>query len=133
MDNFQIAIGIVKKDKKYLIGKRALKKKFSPGKWEFISGFVELNEKPEKTIIRELKEETGLIGKVIKKGDSYFITDEEGKWTMFPFLIEVKNDNFKKNKKDHEELKWVEIKELNKYEDLISDIVHLKKDILKTK
>jgi len=128
MNEYRIALGVVNLNDNYLIGKRALKKKFSPGKWEFISGFVDLNEKPEETIIRELKEETGMNGRVVKSGRSYFILDEEGKWEVFPFLIEVDNGNFKINGKDHEELKWVKINELDKYADLASDMVHLKKE-----
>lgn len=41
------------------------------GKWCLPSGFVELNESVEKAVIRELKEETGLSGKVLRLVDTF--------------------------------------------------------------
>ena len=41
------------------------------GKWCLPSGFVELNESVEKAVIRELKEETGISGKVIRLIDTH--------------------------------------------------------------
>ena len=41
------------------------------GKWCLPSGFVELNETVEKGVIRELKEETGISGKVLRLTDTY--------------------------------------------------------------
>ena len=36
------------------------------GKWALPSGFIEIDETPEKACLRELKEETGLEGKIIR-------------------------------------------------------------------
>lgn len=36
------------------------------GKWALPSGFIEIDETPEEACLRELKEETGLDGKIIK-------------------------------------------------------------------
>lgn len=36
------------------------------GKWALPSGFIEIEETPEKACLRELKEETGLTGKVVR-------------------------------------------------------------------
>ena len=51
-------------DGKILIAKRNQE----PGKnkWALPGGFIESNENPEKACLRELKEETGVEGKVIK-------------------------------------------------------------------
>ncbi len=102
---------------KYLIGKRSESKRFAPGQWEFISGFVEPNESPHKTIMRELLEETGLEGVIIKSGAPYTIMDEEGKWTSIPFLIEAQSATFRRNADDHSEMRWVNTVELQEYGD----------------
>jgi len=36
------------------------------GKWALPSGFIEIDETPEKACLRELKEETGLKGKIVR-------------------------------------------------------------------
>ncbi len=36
------------------------------GKWALPSGFIEINETPEMACLRELKEETGLKGKIVR-------------------------------------------------------------------
>ncbi len=36
------------------------------GKWALPSGFIEIDETPEKACLRELEEETGLKGKIMK-------------------------------------------------------------------
>ncbi len=53
---------IIIKDKKVLL----IKRKNSPqkGKWALPSGFVEIDETPEDSCLRELKEETGLKGSI---------------------------------------------------------------------
>jgi len=126
MKEYLLSQGIITRKGKYLIGKRAFHKKFSPGKWEFIAGFVDEGETPQETIIRELKEETGIQGKVVKICAPYEVPDNEGMWKIFPFVIEADN-NFKINKEDHEELKWIRASELENYPDLSEDLKHLKK------
>ncbi len=53
---------VVKKGTKYLLVKRAVEPQ--KGKWSLPAGFMELHEKPEEAVLRELKEETGLKGEV---------------------------------------------------------------------
>ena len=125
MPTFVIASAVVKNKDHFLIGKRARGKKFAPGKWEFISGFPEERESLEDTILRELKEETGLKGKLIRSADPYVISDKEGRWIIIPFLIEVSSDKVFLNTKDHDELRWVSREELEAYKD-ISDLAHMK-------
>ncbi|MCG8338229.1 MAG: A/G-specific adenine glycosylase [Proteobacteria bacterium] len=56
---YHIAVGVVIKDKKLLITRRA-EKGLLGGLWEFPGGKLENNEEPNKACIREIKEETGL-------------------------------------------------------------------------
>jgi len=45
-----------------------IKRKFepSPGEWALPSGYIEINNTPEETAVEEMREETGLEGKVIE-------------------------------------------------------------------
>ena len=57
-----VVCAVRNKDNKLLLAKRNTE----PGKnrWALPGGFIELNESPEKACLRELKEETGLRGKI---------------------------------------------------------------------
>lgn len=127
MKTYSITTAVIKYKDKFLIGKRSTTKKFVPNKWEFISGFLDKPISAEEIIIEELKEETKLAGKLIKTAIPYSFTDEEGRWIVIPFLIEVKENKFKINKKDHSELKWVSLEELKSYSDLLIDVKEMSK------
>lgn len=132
MNTYIIATTLVRHNNKFLIAKRAQHKEFAPNKWEFISGFIEEKEPAEETIIRELQEETALVGTIIKSGKPYVIKDKEARWIIIPFLIETTNANFIINKQDHAELKWITNDELGNCSDLSLDIKELKKQGLLT-
>ena len=63
----QCAGGILLKDKRILLGKRADDLDFYPNTWDIIGGHCEIDEEPEDTLIRELKEELDITPKVFKK------------------------------------------------------------------
>jgi len=127
MDTYAIATALVKFEENYLILKRASTKRFAPNKWEFLSGFVEEKESAENTVLRELEEETKLNGKIIKTAESFTFIDDEARWVVIPFLIEVKNKKIIINNNDHSEAKWINIEELNNFPDLLpfSKLIHL--------
>ena len=127
METRIIVSAVVKHKNKYLIAKRVASKKFAPNKWEFISGFVDTSESSEEIILRELKEELNINGKIMKKAEPYLIIDKEARWVVVPFLISVKDETFKLNKKDHSEARFVNIKEFNNYKNLANDFRELKK------
>ena len=56
---------LVIKDKQILLVKRG-GKWLESGKWAMPGGFLDLNETAEQAVLRELKEETGYTGKIIK-------------------------------------------------------------------
>ena len=115
MKTYTIAVSLVKYKDKYLIGKRSPNKRFDPNVWEFLSGFVEEKESAEETILKELKDEVNLSGKIIKSAEPWTIKVEDERWVMIPFSIEVNSDKFEINAEDHSELKWVSNKELDSY------------------
>lgn len=55
---------VLKSSTKYLLVKRSIKDSIFPGKWQNMGGKVELGEKVEEAIKREVREEVGLtVGK----------------------------------------------------------------------
>ena len=71
--------------------KRAEDSRFAPGEWEFVSGTIENNEKAEDCILREVKEETGLSGKLMNSKSAFEIIDNDGRWIVIPFYVSVEN------------------------------------------
>lgn len=89
------------------------KKKDWPG-LTFPGGHIELNENFNDSIIREVKEETGLtISKPILCGIEEFKTDEEDRYLMFYY----KTNKYKGKIKSSNEgdVFWINKKDLNKY------------------
>ena len=79
-----VASAIIKNGDKYFIAKRADSKKFAPGHWEFISGFIEDHEAAEDIILKELREEINTEGTIEKALDIYQFGDEDGRWIVVP-------------------------------------------------
>ncbi len=111
-ETYCVASAIIKNDDKYFIAKRAETKKFAPGHWEFISGFVEEAEPAEETILREPKEEINAEGTIEKTLEPYFFGDADGRWLVIPFLITVKDPSIQTNPDEHSEGRWVTWDEL---------------------
>lgn len=99
----------------FLLVKRADTKDRNPGLWEFPGGVVEEDETPEEAGMRELKEETGLTGKVLKTGVSGIIEADIGDIEIHPFLILVENDDVELSR-EHTDYQWVDQKEIGDFE-----------------
>lgn len=72
-----------------LLVRRSERERFLPRVWGVPCGKLEPGESPADGALRELKEETGLLGEIVRKvGESSFVSDYRGR--------EVKNrqDNF---------------------------------------
>ena len=89
---------------------------YEEGHWGFVKGNVEFNETEKETVLRELKEETGIIN--IKFIDGFretitYIYNREGKsfhkQVVF-FLIETKTEEIKLSY-EHSNYVWVPFKE----------------------
>lgn len=93
---------------KILILKRNPDRSSSPNKWQPVSGYIGEKEPAEEAVLREIKEETGLDGEIVKKGDILEITDEWGRWASIPYLVSVETDEVKIDQDEHTEYKWIE-------------------------
>ncbi|XHM63999.1 NUDIX hydrolase [Streptomyces nigra] len=80
---------VMDEDRRVLLVRRSVKERFLPRVWGVPCGKLEPGELPEDGALRELKEETGLLGEVVRKvGESSFLSEYRGH--------EIKNwqDNF---------------------------------------
>jgi 8-oxo-dGTP diphosphatase len=113
MKEIQVVAGIISNEEgKILIAKR--KKELSDGgKWEFPGGKVEKNESHKQTLYREIKEELGIeivveelfvITDAIKINCRIILHSYFAKYISGTIIL-----------KDHDELKWVSIKEMKNF------------------
>ncbi len=103
--------------------------------WGFVKGWIEPNETPKKTAIREAKEEAGVSIKLIngfKQEQRWFYINKEKekvrKHAVY-FLAEIPKKSAKKVKisHEHEDFKFVTLKESEKYIKIKSNKELLKK------
>jgi 8-oxo-dGTP diphosphatase len=81
-----------------------------PLKWEFPGGKIELNEKPENCLIREIKEELNIEVKIIKILPSNTHTYPSISIELIPFICEKINGEI--ILKEHTDFKWLHKNEL---------------------
>ncbi|GGV71907.1 hypothetical protein GCM10010512_15740 [Streptomyces thermoviolaceus subsp. thermoviolaceus] len=86
----RLAAAVVRDERgRVLLVRRSARERFLPRVWGVPCGKLEAGELPADGALRELKEETGLLGEIVRKvGESSFVSDYHGH--------EIKNvqDNF---------------------------------------
>ncbi len=114
-----VAAAIIWQDEKLLICKRPAGTSL-PLLWELPGGKIEKNESPEQAIVRECYEELGVIveAKDIFDNSTYNYDNSE---ISFTFINAKITKGIPKNI-EHEEIKWVDINELDNYEFCPADI-----------
>jgi len=85
-----VALAVAVKDKKFLLIKRGIPPK--KGMWGAPSGFIETGETPEEACLRELKEEAGVSGEIVKLLEVVRYEDKElyGDMLVVRYLVKVK-------------------------------------------
>ncbi len=115
-----VGIGaIIMHDGKILLEKR--KNDPGKGKWSVPGGVVELGENVTQTVIREVKEETGLDVAELEHIDvvDQITRDEGGRikyhFVIIDYLVKLKGGTLKAAS-DADELEWVSLNEVEKYD-----------------
>jgi 8-oxo-dGTP diphosphatase len=108
---------------RYLLMKRSGERNTNPGKWEFPSGHIQKKESPRNAALRELEEETGLKGTLLKSGKPFTTETEDGLYRVHPFLVKIYGQP--EISREHEKYDWIRPEELEKY-DTVED---LRKDL----
>ncbi|MCK4927261.1 MAG: NUDIX domain-containing protein [Candidatus Aenigmarchaeota archaeon] len=107
MKTYAAVVGIIKFDDKILLLKRNGKRTTSPNLWQGVSGALKEREAAEDAVLREVKEETGLDGRIVKAGEIIDVSDEFGRWIVIPFLVSVDSDDVRIDENEHTEFRWV--------------------------
>ena len=109
-----VAIAIAVKGKKFLLIKRGIAPR--KGTWGSPSGFIEVGETPEEASLRELKEETGVSGEVVRLVGVGRIEDKEvyGDMLVVSYLIKVDDEKITPGD-EVEDVRFFDIAELPDY------------------
>jgi 8-oxo-dGTP diphosphatase len=121
--------GIIRKDNKILIAQRKKDSWMEPNKWEFPGGKVEPNETYEDCLIREINEELGIIISIerlfMKTSHVYMKGTEEFPVTLMVFLADWKEGTLQNI--DCQDSKWVDTRDLRKFDFAAADIAIIDK------
>jgi len=120
---------LINEEGKLLILKRSEKVRTYKGLWGGIAGYVEENEEPYETAIKEIREEVGIKKEdisLIKRLDPIEFTDyyngEQYDWIIFVFIFKIEKKGKIQIDWEHLEYRWIPPSEIEKYD----TVPHLK-------
>ncbi len=113
----QIGAAVVRRpDGKVLLLKRAPTHTTNPGKWCFVTGYVEEGETPRETATRELREELGIEAIPSREGEIVVVHTDWGRTLhVHPFLYEV-GDIPIRLEREHVDYAWIDPEEIYGYD-----------------
>ena len=120
-EKIKVVAGLILQNNKLLICQRP-KFKDHPLKWEFPGGKIKKNETSEDALIREINEELSINIFNYNELISYnFNYSDLGKIVFINFYL-IKNFTGKILNNFHNQLKWIEIKDIREYDFLEGDL-----------
>ncbi|MDD4901470.1 MAG: 8-oxo-dGTP diphosphatase [Patescibacteria group bacterium] len=106
------------------------RKGFGQGKWNGPGGKVEQGETVEQSVVREVKEETGLqVKNLRKRAELEFVFDGREEWNQVVHVFVTNNFKGEIRASDEGELKWFNVKELP-FKQMWEDDIYWIKDAL---
>lgn len=109
----KVVCAIIEFEDKILIAQRSETMSL-PLKWEFPGGKIEEDENKEEALEREIYEELKMKVKVNEALTSVEHHYPDFSITLYPFLCEVKSNEFVKT--EHKEIKWEKKENLHRYD-----------------
>jgi 8-oxo-dGTP diphosphatase len=108
----------IPKDGKTLIAQRAVDEPFLPNHWENVGGGVEWGEHPLDALVREVKEESGLIVKPVQHYYvHHYLHEAKGKQIIeIATVCEIIGADTVTLSHEHQAYRWVTKSELEKIE-----------------
>ena len=109
-----VAVAIAVKGKKFLLIKRGMAPR--KGTWGSPSGFIEVGETPEEACLRELKEETGVSGQIVRLVSVSRVEEKKvyGDMLVVRYLVKVGDDEITPGD-EVEDVRFFDIAELPDY------------------
>lgn len=106
----QAVMIVLYKDGKFLLGKRSELKKKAPGYWCPVSGHIEPGESEEEAVIREAREELGVLVRPLKKITS--IPTRDGTTDLHWWLSEILEGTPEIANEENSAIRWFSKDEL---------------------
>jgi 8-oxo-dGTP pyrophosphatase MutT (NUDIX family) len=127
---------VINNERKILILRRSEKVSTYKGKWGGVTGYVEENETPYQTAIKEIEEEIGIMEKditLLKELEIIEFTDfYEGKkyeWKIYPFLFKIEKKRKIQIDWEHIEYRWISPHKIQNFDtvphlkDIVSEVL----------
>ena len=124
MQVIKVTGAIIYEKNKFLICRRGPNEK-AAGLWEFPGGKLEINESLEDCILRELKEELDIDAELHSLYDNYSFEAKDVKYDLYFFRIKGFSGSLSRTV--HDEIRWVELKDLHNFSFLPGDAPVIKK------
>jgi len=113
---------LVDDDGKLLILKRSEKVKTYKGQWGGVAGYIEENEKPYHTALKEIREEVGLEKRDVNLIKQYgpvefrdFYKGNSYDWQIYVFVFIIKKNSKINIDWEHIEKRWILPSEIGEY------------------
>lgn len=109
----KVIAALIIRDSKILIAQRA-KKDALYGKWEFPGGKMENGEIEQECLARELSEELGIQAEIGNYFCSSFFEHRGSEWEMRAYFVSSFSSEIQLH--EHQDMRWIDIKDLPQYE-----------------